>query len=169
MDGRNRFKACEELGVKPEFLEYAGNNPLSDVISWNLKRRHLSESQRAIIAANVLKYQKSIKDEKQIVKNNWIKSARKSFNAGEKQACHVCEKYKSVAHAHHIIPLSIQFDLGFPLPDQSYVWLCPNHHALAHLYIESLVNNIGVSPEGFSPEEKDLIQSVNVDFVNKFC
>lgn len=53
MDGRNRFKACEELGVKPEFLEYAGNNPLSDVISWNLKRRHLSESQRAIIAASL--------------------------------------------------------------------------------------------------------------------
>ncbi len=53
MDGRNRFKACEELGVKPEFLEYSGNDPLSDVISWNLKRRHLSESQRAIIAASL--------------------------------------------------------------------------------------------------------------------
>lgn len=53
MDGRNRFKACEELGVKPEFLEYSGNDPLSDVISWNLKRRHLSESQRGIIAASL--------------------------------------------------------------------------------------------------------------------
>lgn len=53
LDGRNRFKACQEVGVKVITQEYGGNDPLSDVISWNLKRRHLNETQRASVAANL--------------------------------------------------------------------------------------------------------------------
>jgi phage N-6-adenine-methyltransferase len=53
LDGRNRFRACEHLGIAPEFKEYAGDNPLSYVVSLNLHRRHLSESQRAMVAANI--------------------------------------------------------------------------------------------------------------------
>jgi len=53
LDGRNRFKACLELNIKPHFEEYKGNNPLNFVISLNLKRRHLNESQRGIIASKL--------------------------------------------------------------------------------------------------------------------
>ena len=42
LDGRNRLRACEIAGVAPRFQEYAGADPLADVVSWNLKRRHLS-------------------------------------------------------------------------------------------------------------------------------
>ena len=53
LDGRNRFKACQEVGVNPFVVEYSGNDALGDVISWNLKRRHLDETQRAYVAAKL--------------------------------------------------------------------------------------------------------------------
>jgi len=54
LDGRNRYKACLELGLKPKMIDFNGNNPLSFVISKNLKRRHLTASQQAVIALEVL-------------------------------------------------------------------------------------------------------------------
>jgi ParB-like chromosome segregation protein Spo0J len=53
LDGRNRFKACQMAGVKPKFKEYDGEDSLADVVSWNLKRRHLTPSQQAGIGAEV--------------------------------------------------------------------------------------------------------------------
>jgi 16S rRNA G966 N2-methylase RsmD len=54
LDGRNRFIACQMAEVEPEFVPYNGNNPLTFVISKNIQRRHLSSSQRAAIAIDVL-------------------------------------------------------------------------------------------------------------------
>jgi len=54
LDGRNRFKACKEIGVNPAFVDYKGDKPLEYVISENLKRRHLTASQRAVIAVDCL-------------------------------------------------------------------------------------------------------------------
>ena len=53
LDGRNREKACEKVGVEPRYVPYAGSTPLSYVISLNLKRRHLDESQRAMVVARI--------------------------------------------------------------------------------------------------------------------
>jgi len=54
LDGRNRFKACKELGLEPRFEEYKGDKPLEFVISGNLHRRHLTESQKAVIAQDLM-------------------------------------------------------------------------------------------------------------------
>ena len=48
---RRRSNACLEAGVKPLMGEYDGNNPFAFVLSSNLHRRHLNETQRAVIAA----------------------------------------------------------------------------------------------------------------------
>lgn len=59
LDGRNRFKACQEVGVKPFFREYDGQDPAAFVVSLNLKRRHLNESQRGMVAAKLANMTKS--------------------------------------------------------------------------------------------------------------
>jgi len=56
LDGRNRFKATSELGIKPNLSEYEGDNPLQFVMSTNLRRRHLTDSQKAVVGRRYVKY-----------------------------------------------------------------------------------------------------------------
>ena len=65
----------------------------------------------------------------------WIRAARYLFSPGERGVCHVCGKFRSITHAHHVVPLTAQYDRGFEYPDQEFVWLCPNHHTMIHLVI----------------------------------
>ncbi len=57
LDGRNRYRACLASGIEPRTVEYLGDNPVDFVISLNLRRRHLDESQRAIVAAKLANIQ----------------------------------------------------------------------------------------------------------------
>lgn len=54
LDGRNRFEACKIANIKPDFREYTGNTPAAFVVSENLKRRHLTQSQAAALSVNAL-------------------------------------------------------------------------------------------------------------------
>jgi hypothetical protein len=55
LDGRNRYLACQKAKVEPHYEEYEGDkdNLLQFVLSKNASRRHLSTSQRALIAAKM--------------------------------------------------------------------------------------------------------------------
>ena len=54
IDGRNRLRACIELGITPETMELPdGADPVQWIISENIHRRHLSASQRATFAAEI--------------------------------------------------------------------------------------------------------------------
>lgn len=58
LDGRNRYMVARELGLPYPRREFGsrpsdGMDPLAFVVSHNLARRHLSESQRASIAARL--------------------------------------------------------------------------------------------------------------------
>lgn len=59
VDGRNRYRACIQAGVKPVTEVYDpkvhGTNVLHFILDHNLYRRHLTVSQRAMIAAETLK------------------------------------------------------------------------------------------------------------------
>ena len=48
LDGRHRYKACQELGIKPRFQAWRGD-PVALVWSANSARRHLTQSQRAML------------------------------------------------------------------------------------------------------------------------
>lgn len=53
-DGRNRYNACRQAGVEPEFRNWDGRGDLTTiVVSLNLKRRHLDEAQRAMVASRL--------------------------------------------------------------------------------------------------------------------
>lgn len=45
------YRACQASGVDPVFADYQDDDPVGFVVSLNLHRRHLDESQRAISAA----------------------------------------------------------------------------------------------------------------------
>jgi N6-adenosine-specific RNA methylase IME4/plasmid stability protein len=54
VDGRNRIAACSMAGVEARTVEWSGEgDPTTWIVSVNLHRRHLTESQRAMIAARL--------------------------------------------------------------------------------------------------------------------
>lgn len=55
LDGRNRYMAAREAGIEFATTSYGGDDPLGFVIAMNLKRRHLTESQRGMVAARLAK------------------------------------------------------------------------------------------------------------------
>lgn len=56
LDGRNRYRACMDLGITPTFVEadLGELTPLQYVVSKNLHRRHLTVAQRAALALELL-------------------------------------------------------------------------------------------------------------------
>ena len=88
IDGRSRYNACLEIGLSPKFEEWEGKEEelLSSIISWNLKRRHLTPAQRAALGAELLPELEKIGKEKQKQAGKEKQKSEKSFRATEEAA-----------------------------------------------------------------------------------
>ena len=53
LDGRNRVRACHRTGTPVTTRTYEGSDPVGFVVSLNLKRRHLTTGQKAMLALEV--------------------------------------------------------------------------------------------------------------------
>lgn len=62
VDGRNRGRACDRLGIRPLTTPYTGEPDalLAFIISKNLQRRQLSDAQRAYVAAGIAQRQSGV-------------------------------------------------------------------------------------------------------------
>lgn len=59
LDGRNRLRACLDLKIEPKFRTFGsdlgdGTDPIAFVISENIARRHLNETQRSFVGAELV-------------------------------------------------------------------------------------------------------------------
>lgn len=63
LDGRNRWRACDclrregRLASAPPFREFAGESPLQFVLQENLRRRHLTATERTVLAVEILPWE----------------------------------------------------------------------------------------------------------------
>jgi len=94
LDGRNRYRACCELGIEILTCKPDGD-PLKIIIDLNLHRRHLSESQRAMVAASIANLNKGDNQHSPIGLFTTQDDAAKTLNVGTtslKRAKQVKEK-----------------------------------------------------------------------------
>ncbi|MFD0571370.1 ParB/RepB/Spo0J family partition protein [Kitasatospora gansuensis] len=54
LDGRNRLAACELAGVEPTFTTYTSTDQVAYIFASNVRRRHISAGQRAMVQAMFL-------------------------------------------------------------------------------------------------------------------
>jgi hypothetical protein len=80
LDGVHRARICDELGMEMRTIEYTGDDPLGYVISRNLRRRQLDQSQKAMVAAKLadLKHGKKTSDVSNLSSPNSGISARQA-------------------------------------------------------------------------------------------
>jgi ParB-like chromosome segregation protein Spo0J len=83
VDGRNRYLACQNLGLEPdaEVLDdsYTDDDLRDYIISANLHRRHLTTGQRAVLATELLPF---FEAEARQHKSACASAARKSLRSG---------------------------------------------------------------------------------------
>jgi ParB-like chromosome segregation protein Spo0J len=73
LDGRNRYRACLRAGVEPRFVEWQGQGSQAELaLSRNLHRRHLDESQRALVAARLSRLLEAEAAERKAIKSQQV-------------------------------------------------------------------------------------------------
>jgi hypothetical protein len=142
-DGRCRYYACQELKLEPKYrILKRKNEPVSYLI---LREKHLRfGGPRTPERDAALAVLHRIYDDDHIAafkrrRSEWLAKARNEFRLriGRPEPCAVCGKHIEFVHAHHTLPLNVQFELGlddFDI-DHTHDWLCPVHHRYVHMMI----------------------------------
>jgi N6-adenosine-specific RNA methylase IME4/ParB-like chromosome segregation protein Spo0J len=89
LDGRNRQRACHAAGVEPRYELFNGDDPAAFVIDANLRRQHLDESQRAMVAARLANLRNGQRAD--LVEGLPIGRAAQLLNVGERSVARARE------------------------------------------------------------------------------
>ena len=122
LDGRNRAKACTELNTELKFRVYDGDDPIGFVVSLNLKRRHLTAGQKAMLALEVLS---AYEDEGLRKKAEGAKDAGRG-RPKEKDEADLPHPFLLVVHDQHPLhlqPFSLALHPRKPKEPQEQAWL----------------------------------------------
>lgn len=85
LDGRNRYRACEKLDMTPEYRDWdSRGSPIDFVVSMNVNRRHLSESQRAMVAARLANLKQGRPEKNSPIGDLKQSEAAKKVNVGKR-------------------------------------------------------------------------------------
>ena len=86
-DGRHRWEACQKLEIECPIIEWDGQGSLVDlVVSLNAKRRHLTQSQSAAVAVELLPVYEAEAKKRQGTRTDISAEMRGSFDAGKSSA-----------------------------------------------------------------------------------
>lgn len=108
IDGRNRDKACCELGIRTRTRQWDGDESdlLAFIVSLNLKRRHLDEHQRTIVAAKIATLNKGRPKKTNEASVSSEYSSSSEFNASKEAFSESEKNGKSQADAAEMMQVS---------------------------------------------------------------
>lgn len=139
-DGRARLRACSELGLQPKFRF---PKPKDEPISYLLVRHdrygepHSPERMAALTTLRRF-YDDDWVGSSKKQRTAWLRKARNEFRSVaplRTEPCAVCQQHAEFGHAHHSVPLNVQFELGIENALHDFIWLCPTHHRHMHMMI----------------------------------
>lgn len=145
-DGRARLQICEELGLRPKVRILKSKDQPVAYLLYRHNRYGEPHSPERKAALDML-WQIDDADwtaEFKRKRAEWLRDARNDFKAivpKRVQNCEVCNKHAEFVHAHHSLPLNLQFDLGLTLPVHDFSWLCPTHHRHVHMMISVYITD----------------------------
>jgi hypothetical protein len=138
-DGRARMQACIEVAIPTKFRILRQSD---DPLIYLLARHDRYGAPQSPERDASLKILRAIDSEEWKAfaareRAGWIDRARREFRSivGRTQPCAVCGKHREFVHAHHSLPLNIQYNLGLERADHTHDWLCPVHHRHIHMLI----------------------------------
>lgn len=177
LDGRNRYRACEAAGVEPTFETWDGEpgSEIAFVVSLNLNRRHLNESQRAMVAAKLATLGHGGDRKSPIGDSITQQAAADMLNVGKRTV----ERAREVLD-HGVPELVAAVDSGeisvslaekiteLPPEDQEVVAVLPRAEAIQELQRRAHVANNSGNNEWYTPPEfidaaRDAMGSIDVD------
>lgn len=140
-DGRERYWACRDLHILPKFrILRRKDEPIIYLIQRERANRYggpNTDERRAALDVLQRIYRDEWARDAKARRSAWIARARAEFRdvVSVPQPCAVCNKHVDFVHAHHCLPLHLQFELGLECTDHTHDWLCPVHHKGVHRLI----------------------------------